>query len=93
MKTIGTELNHLPLKELLLYLLAIICHLASITAIFLSIYIEPRGEVHNSILTYFGISCGFCGSILGISTHYSNELTKFKSSVMNDINKNAGKIN
>ncbi|MBD5268830.1 MAG: hypothetical protein HDS45_04445 [Bacteroides sp.] len=77
---------HLPgIREIILYGIAIICQLTAITAIFLSIYIEPKGEIHSSILTYFGITCGFCGSILGISTHYSNELTKFKTTIFDSL--------
>ncbi len=82
------EFHKLSFREVLLYILAVVCQFASITAIFIGVFIAPKGEVHTSILTYFGISCGFCGSILGISTHYSNELTKFKATIMDKLEKN-----
>ena len=68
-------------KEYVIYGLAILCITAAIVAIFLGIYIEPRGEVHGSILTYFGISSAFCGSLLGISAHYSSEMGRFKAEI------------
>lgn len=81
MKHLKEEFDKLTIKELITYSLAIACMAAATVAIFLGLYLPPQGEVHASILTYFGISSAFCGSLLGISAHYSNELTKFKSSV------------
>lgn len=81
MRHLKSEFDKLSIKDLVIYLLAVGCMAAAIVAIFLGLYIEPQGEVHSSILTYFGISSAFCGSLLGISAHYSNELTKFKTSV------------
>lgn len=75
------ELEKLTMKELITYSLAIGCMVMAVVAIFMGIFIPPKGEVHSSILTYFGISSAFCGSLLGISAHYSNELTKFKGQV------------
>lgn len=81
MKHLKEEFDKLSIKDLIMYLLAVGCMVAAIVAIFLGIYIDPRGEVHASILTYFGISSAFCGSLLGISSHYSSELAKFKSEI------------
>lgn len=79
MKKIKIECESVTLKEMIAYLLAILCIITAIVAIFISLFIPPEGEVHSSVLTYFGISSAFCGSLLGISAHFSNELTKFKS--------------
>lgn len=81
MRHLKAEFDKLTMKELITYLLAIGCMCAATVAIFLGMFIPPKGEVHASILTYFGISSAFCGSLLGISAHYSNELTKFKTSI------------
>ena len=85
MRHLKEEFDKLTLKEIIIFLLAIGCQVAAIVAIFIGMLIEPRGEIHASVLTYFGITCSFSGALLGISAHYSNELTKFKTSVMNDI--------
>lgn len=83
MRHLKQEFDKLSIKEVITYALAIGCMAAAIVAIFLGMYIEPRGEVHPSVLTYFGISSAFCGSLLGISAHYNNELTKFKAEILN----------
>ncbi|MDE6273205.1 MAG: hypothetical protein K2M31_09405 [Muribaculaceae bacterium] len=81
MKHLKEEFDRLTFKEAVMYGLTIACFVAATVAIFLSMFIEPRGEIHASVLTYFGISMTFCGSVLGISTHYSSELTKFKAEI------------
>lgn len=85
MKHLKEEFDKLTIKEVITYTLAMVCMAAAIVAVFLGMWIEPRGEVHASVLTYFGISSAFVGSLLGISAHYSNELTKFKASVMENL--------
>ncbi len=83
MRHLKHEFDRLTFKEVIMYSLTVACFTAATVAIFMSILIEPRGEIHHSVLTYFGISMTFCGSLLGISAHYSNELTKFKAEVLN----------
>jgi len=85
MKHLKQEFDRLTFKELITYSLSVVCMVAAIVAIFLAMYIEPQGEIHASVLTYFGISSAFCGSLLGISAHYSSELNKFKSAVINSM--------
>ncbi|MDE5774680.1 MAG: hypothetical protein K2H86_09545 [Muribaculaceae bacterium] len=81
MRHLKQEFDKLTIKELIVLMLAVSCMAAAIVAIFLGMFLPPKGEVHSSVLTYFGISSAFCGSLLGISAHYSNELTKFKTQV------------
>lgn len=88
MRHLKSEFDKLSFKDFVVYLLALACMAAAIVAIFLSLYIPPQGEVHASILTYFGISSAFCGSLLGISAHYSSELSKFKSEIKSEITAN-----
>lgn len=79
MKHLKQEFDRLTMKELINFFLAVGCEIAAVVAIFLSLFIEPEGQIHSSVITYFGISCAFCGSLLGISMHYSSELNRFKS--------------
>ena len=87
MRHLKQEFDKLTFKELLIYLIAICCMISAIVAIFLGMFLPPKGEVHASVITYFGISSAFCASLLGISVHYSNELTRFKSSINEQISK------
>lgn len=81
MKHIKQEFDKLTFKEVLIYWMAVIAMLGGLTMLFLGMYIDPRGEIHPSVLTAFGSICIFVASLLGISIHYDNELTKFKDSV------------
>ena len=81
MITTDNHSRRASLRDILAYAMAAISLAAAITAIFIALFIPPEGEVHSSVLTYFGISCAFCGSLLGISAHFSNELTRFKSEI------------
>lgn len=85
MKHLKQEFDKLTLKELLILAIAVICQTAGIICIFLSMFIEPRGEIHNSVLMYYGLTSSFCGALLGISQHYQVQLEKFKASVINSI--------
>lgn len=59
MKHLKQEFDTLTMKEIITYTLAVSCMIAAIVAIFLGLYLPPRGEVHPSLLTYFGISSAF----------------------------------
>lgn len=82
MRHLKAEFDKLTFKELLTYAIALLCMVAAVVAIFLGLYLPPRGEVHASVLTYFGISAAFVGSLLGITMHFNNELARFKSETL-----------
>ena len=81
MKHLKEEFDKLSFKEMLGYALAILTMMAGIVLLFLGMYIPPEGQIHSSVLSAFGMICVFSASLLGISIHYANELTKFKSSI------------
>lgn len=78
MKHLKQEFDKLTFKDVLIYSLAILTLAAAFVLLFLGMYIPPEGEIHDSILTAFGLILLFVGSLLGVSMHYANELTKFK---------------
>ena len=85
MKHLKQEFDKLTFKEALMYALAIFTVVSGFCLIFIGLYLPPKGEIHNSVLTAFGLALAFAGSILGISQHYSAECDKFKFSVMQQI--------
>ena len=87
MRHVKQEFDKLTFKEVFAYGLSSICMASAIVAIFISLYMPPQGEIHSSTLTYFGLTSAFVGSLIGISAHYSNELTKFKAEVRSVIDK------
>ena len=78
------------MREFISYVMAVGCMVAAVVAIFLSLWIEPEGEIHESVLTYFGISSAFAGSILGITMHYRSKLNDFKREAMEAIDSRLG---
>lgn len=86
MKHLKQEFDKLTLKEMLTYALAMVCMVSAIVCVFCGLFLPPRGEIHASVLTYFGLSSGFVGALLGISIHYSNELSKFKANINEQLN-------
>lgn len=81
MRHLKQEFDKLSFKEVLVYAMAIVTMVTGLVLIFLGMYIPPEGQIHESVLTAFGIICMFSASLLGISMHYANELNRFKDAV------------
>ena len=81
MKHLKQEFDKLSFKETLAYGLAIVSTVAGFVLLFIGMYIPPEGQIHESVLTAFGIILVFAGSLLGISMHYENEAKKFKDNI------------
>lgn len=86
MKHLKQEFDKLSFKEVIIYVLAVVTMTAGLTLLFIGLFIPPEGEIHNSVITAFGILCTFVASLLGISIHYANELDKFKANVQERLN-------
>lgn len=87
MKHLKQEFDKLSIKEIIVYTIAILGQIAMIVLVFIGMFIAPEGEVHSSVITCYGVECGFTTALLGISQHYNAELNKFKSNITNFINK------
>jgi len=61
---------YLSMKQSIQLILAVMMCTAGIVIIFICIYIDPKGEVHTSILVAFGEILTFAGSLFGIDYHY-----------------------
>lgn len=81
MKHLKQEFDKLTFKDTLAYGLAIAASITGFVLLFLGMYIPPEGQIHETVLTAFGIILVFSGSLLGISMHYDNETKKFKDSI------------
>lgn len=86
MKHLKEEFDKLSFKEVLMFAIAIVSIVAGFVLLFMGMCIPPEGEIHDSVLTAFGIICMFVGTLLGVSMHYSTELNKFKTQVIESIN-------
>ena len=41
-----------------------------LTLLFIGIFIQPKGEIHSSVLVAFGEACTFAGALIGVDYHY-----------------------
>lgn len=55
-------------KELVQYIICIVCVMGAMIMSFLAMYIEPEGEIDESILWLIAQVLVFVGSIFGINT-------------------------
>lgn len=57
------------IKEWTIFGSGVITLIAGIVLVFISIYMPPAGEIHNSVLTALGEFLTFAGSCLGIASY------------------------
>ena len=81
MKHLKQEFDKLTFKEVIIYILAIVTMASGISLLFIGLFIPPEGEIHQTVLTAFGLISIFVASLLGISIHYENQLEKIKSNI------------
>ena len=78
--------KELSFKDKLSYVLCISSFIIGVLLTIAGFVVNPLGEVDASVLTSLGLFLSFSGSIIGITQHYSMELDKFKSNIINTIN-------
>ena len=54
-------------------IVAAILALGGLVLLFCGIYIEPQGQIHESLLVAFGEFMTFSGSLMGIDYHYKTK--------------------
>lgn len=74
----------LELRDQISYLMCILAFVFGMILSIAGLIIEPKGEIHPSVITTVGMFLAFTGSVLGIGLHYSMELDKFKSEIKKD---------
>ena len=83
------EKINLKTKEGLQFVFSIIVLLAGITMVFLSLYIQPIGIIHYTVITVLGMLLSFVGAVWNIDLKY-NFKTKELESRINDMTKKEG---
>lgn len=58
------------MKEYLQIVSAVVCVVFGLVLVGVALAIEPKGEVHYSVLVAYGETLTFAGSLLGIDYHY-----------------------
>lgn len=88
MKHLKQEFDKLTFRDVLLYVVGLLTLTAAFVLLFLGMFIPPEGEIHDSVLTAFGISLLFVASIYGISAYFVANLTGFKKNILELLSKN-----
>ncbi|MDR0430747.1 MAG: hypothetical protein LBH58_09760 [Tannerellaceae bacterium] len=72
------------LKINLQLLTAVLLTLSGIVLLFCGFWVNPTGEIHNSVLVAFGEVCTFAGALFGVDYSYKiNKLNKRDDSTTN----------
>jgi hypothetical protein len=64
--------NHLNIQLITAAVLAI----AGLVLLFCGMYIDPQGEIHETVLVAYGEVLTFSGSLMGIDYHYKQKHNK-----------------
>lgn len=67
------------IKELLQYFLCVFCIVGAMVMSFIALYLDPTGEIHESVLWLIAQVLVFCGSLMGINTLNNIQLRKIGS--------------
>ena len=67
------------IKELLQYFLCVFCIVGAMAMSFIALYLDPTGEIHESVLWLIAQVLVFCGSLMGINTLNNIQLRKIGS--------------
>lgn len=86
MKHLKQEFDKLTFKEILTYGMAIASLVAGFALLFCGMFIPPRGEIHPTVLSSFGVILLFVGSVLGIEMRYADKSKQFRDEIFNYIN-------
>lgn len=73
MKHLKQEFDKLSFKDTLLYSICILSLVAGFVLLFCAFLTAPKGEIHDSVQTTFGMILLFVGACLGIDLKYSNK--------------------
>lgn len=69
------------IKEFIQYGICIVCILGAMVMSFLAMYIDPTGEIHDSILWLIAQVLVFSGSLLGINSLHNIHMKKIDNKI------------
>ncbi|MBD5279088.1 MAG: hypothetical protein HDS35_00890 [Bacteroides sp.] len=81
MKHLKQEFDKLSFKDALAYSMAYLSLIVGFVLLFIGMFTDPKGQIHESVLTAFGIILVFVGAILQISLYWANQLSQMKGTL------------
>ena len=87
MRHLKQEFDKLTFKEAVLYGIGLLTLIAAFVLLFMALLMPPEGEIHDSVLTAYGLSLLFVAAIFGISAYFVSSLTGFKRAILEILEK------
>lgn len=73
------EKRPLSTRDKILYGLAVLSILSANVAVYVGLLLPPEGEIHGSILMFFGLVCAFSAAMFGITADFHSSLISLRT--------------
>lgn len=81
------------LKEQIQFIASLIVLLAGIVLVFISLFLQPVGIIHYTVLSAFGMFLTFVGAVWQLDVKYTFKTEELKRKVLDDIQKEVSEEN
>lgn len=81
------------LKEQIQFVASLIVLLAGIVLVFISLFLQPVGVIHYTVLSAFGMFLTFVGAVWQLDVKYTFKTEELKRKVLDDIHKEVSEEN
>lgn len=81
------------LKEQIQFIASLIVLLAGIVLVFISLFLQPVGIIHYTVLSAFGMFLTFVGAVWQLDVKYTFKTEELKRKVLDDIHKEVSEEN
>ncbi len=78
------------LKEQIQFAASLVVLLAGIVLVFISLFLQPVGIIHYTVLSAFGMFLTFVGAVWQLDVKYTFKTEELKRKVLDDIHKEEG---
>ena len=76
--------THMKMNANIQLFTAAILAIIGMVLLFCGLYIDPQGEIHETVLVAYGEVLTFSGSLMGIDYRYKRKTTNDQSPITND---------
>ena len=75
------------LKEQIEFVASLIVLLAGVVLVFISLFLQPVGIIHYTVLSAFGMFLTFVGAVWQLDVKYTFKTEELKRKVLDDLHK------
>ena len=81
MKHLKQEFDKLSFKDTLMYSITSLSITAGFVLLFCGLLTPPVGEIHDSVLTAFGLVLLFVGAVFGLDLRFASQVQKLEQEI------------